>query len=70
MTKEMLNVIQSEVITQRVPDSHKKTELRPFVIALHHSVGGDVEGREVGLRGNVVMHGDLWRDKSSQMKKR
>lgn len=69
MTSEILYVTQSEVITQQVPDHHKKGELGPFVIALHHSVGRDVEGREVGFRGNVVMHGDLWRDRSSQIKK-
>lgn len=54
---------QSEVIphTHTVPDMHKEEELRPVDVALGHGVGGDVEGREVGGRGNVVMHGDLWR---------
>lgn len=47
--------------THTVPDMHKEEELRPVDVALGHGVGGDVEGREVGGRGNVVMHGDLWR---------
>lgn len=41
---------------------HKEDELRSADVALGHGVGGDVEGGEVGGRGDVVMHGDLWRE--------
>lgn len=52
--------------THRVPDMHKEDELRPADIALGHSVCRDVEGREVRGRRDVVMHGDLWRETTSQ----
>lgn len=48
-----------------VPDIHKEDELRPADVALGHGGSGDVEGREVRGRRDVVMHGDLWRDRAS-----
>lgn len=47
--------------THTVPHLHKEDELRPFDATHCHGDGGDVEGREVWGRGDVVMHGDLWR---------
>lgn len=44
---------------------HKEDELRPADVALGHGVGRDVESREVGGRGDVVMHGDLYRESHS-----
>jgi len=38
---------------------HKEDELRPVDVALGLGVGGDAEGREVGGRGDVVVHGNL-----------
>lgn len=44
---------------------HKKDELRPADVTLSHGVSRDVEGREVGRRGDVVKHGDLQRHTKS-----
>lgn len=57
--------VTNQKSSHSVPDMHKEDELRPADVALGHDVGRDAEGREVGGRRNVVMHGDLWRDGSS-----
>lgn len=49
----------SDNFTRNVPDCNEEDDLRSVGLTLGHDAAGDVEGREVWRRRDVVMHGDL-----------